>query len=334
MSLPFVSIVTPVYNGDEYLEQCIRSVIGQSHDDFEYIICDNHSKDRSGDIARDYASRDSRIRVISPPTFLSQGKNFNFALQQISSRSAYCKMLFGDDWLFPDCVKALTQVATESSTVGLASSYRLVETTPDGFGLRPERTFFSGREVARAHLLGTAYAFGNPSQVLYRSDLVRARAPHFFTEHLLNFDMDVAFRLLEHHDFGFVHQVLSFSRFQEGAITVGIVAYNNWFVSRYMEVLDYGPTFLAPDEYERCLDQVTRQFYTGLGEVWWKDRFRRHKREDFWKFQRDQLATTGRTLDTTLLRRGIRDALLKAIGHPASVAQAIRNGFRRRESAH
>ena len=57
MPEPFVSIVTPVYNDEPYLEECIKSVLAQSHQDFEYIICNNHSKDRSGEIAADYAAK-------------------------------------------------------------------------------------------------------------------------------------------------------------------------------------------------------------------------------------------------------------------------------------
>ena len=57
MSEPFVSVVTPVYNDEPYLEECIKSVLAQSHQDFEYIICNNHSKDRSGEIAGDYAAK-------------------------------------------------------------------------------------------------------------------------------------------------------------------------------------------------------------------------------------------------------------------------------------
>ena len=57
MTEPFVSVVTPVYNDEPYLEECIRSVLAQSHQDFEYIICNNHSTDRSGEIAADYAAQ-------------------------------------------------------------------------------------------------------------------------------------------------------------------------------------------------------------------------------------------------------------------------------------
>ena len=55
--LPQVSVVTPVYNGGEYLAQCIESVISQSYGNWEYIIVDNCSTDNSLDIANTYAER-------------------------------------------------------------------------------------------------------------------------------------------------------------------------------------------------------------------------------------------------------------------------------------
>ena len=114
----------PVFAGNEipYLEECIRSVLAQSHQDFEYIICNNHSTDRSGEIAADYASKDSRIRVVSPPEFSPQAKNFNFALREISGRSKYCKMLLSDDWMYPQCLRQMIDVAEPNPRIALVSA--------------------------------------------------------------------------------------------------------------------------------------------------------------------------------------------------------------------
>ena len=118
MTDPFISVVTPVYNDEPYLEECIRSVLAQSHQDFEYIICNNHSSDRSGEIAADYASHDARIRVVSPPEFSPQAQNFNFALNEISDRSKYCKMLLSDDWMYPQCLQEMIDVAEPNPRMG------------------------------------------------------------------------------------------------------------------------------------------------------------------------------------------------------------------------
>ena len=315
MTSPTVSIVTPVYNGETFLEEAISSVLAQTFGDFEYVICDNHSKDASGAIAARYAQKDARVRVINPPTFLPQAQNFNFALQHISAHAKYCKMIFADDRLFPNCVAEMVALAERAPNVGIISCYRLIETSPDGFGLRPERDVFTGREAARAHLLGDALAFGNPTQVMYRADIVRERLPEFYSPRLLNFDMDVAYRILEKYDFGFVHQILCFARYQKDAITPRLNGLNYWFLSRYMEVVDNGKQFLSDTEFAACLERVRSEFYRELGKAWLKDRVRFKSPDEFWKFQAEQLQTVGQTIEQRRLVRGVADAMFSYVGN-------------------
>ena len=103
-SKPFVSVVTPVFNTEKYLAECIESVIGQTYDNLEYVIVNNLSTDRSLEIAEHYAERDSRIRIYSNARFLNQMQNWNHSMRQISPESKYCKVVHADDWLFPECI--------------------------------------------------------------------------------------------------------------------------------------------------------------------------------------------------------------------------------------
>jgi glycosyltransferase involved in cell wall biosynthesis len=59
---PRVSIGLPAYNGEWYLAPALDSLLAQDFDDFELLISDNASTDGTGDISRDYAARDPRIR--------------------------------------------------------------------------------------------------------------------------------------------------------------------------------------------------------------------------------------------------------------------------------
>ncbi|WP_297249468.1 glycosyltransferase [uncultured Brachyspira sp.] len=61
---PTLSIIVPVYNVENYLSACIESILSQTFTDFELILVDDGSPDRSGAICDDYARRDSRIRVV------------------------------------------------------------------------------------------------------------------------------------------------------------------------------------------------------------------------------------------------------------------------------
>lgn len=60
---PKISVIIPVYNAEKYLDQCIQSVLNQSFTDFELLLINDGSKDRSGEICDTYAKKDQRIKV-------------------------------------------------------------------------------------------------------------------------------------------------------------------------------------------------------------------------------------------------------------------------------
>ena len=62
MALPLVSVVTPVYNGEEHLRECVESVLRQTYENWEYVIVDNCSTDGTAEIAAEYATPTTRIR--------------------------------------------------------------------------------------------------------------------------------------------------------------------------------------------------------------------------------------------------------------------------------
>ena len=73
MSAPvksLVSIVTPVYNGEAYLAECIDSVLAQTHSNWQYTIVSNCSTDGTVDIAQRYGRKDPRITVYEAKDFL------------------------------------------------------------------------------------------------------------------------------------------------------------------------------------------------------------------------------------------------------------------------
>ena len=59
---PVVSVIIPVYNAEHYLERCLESIQRQSFRDFELILVDDGSADRSPEICREYQARDSRVQ--------------------------------------------------------------------------------------------------------------------------------------------------------------------------------------------------------------------------------------------------------------------------------
>jgi len=174
-SQPLVSVVTPVYNAEPYLAECIESVLAQTYENWEYIIVNNCSTDRSLEIAQHYAQQDARIRVHNNGEFLNQMRNWNHAMRQISPESKYCKVVHADDWLFPECIARMVEVAEANPSVGIVGAYRLDEDRVNLDGLPYPSTVIPGREVCRLSLLGGPWVFGSPTSLLIRSDIIRSR---------------------------------------------------------------------------------------------------------------------------------------------------------------
>src|SRR5699024_3837159 len=97
---PLVSVLTPVYNGADFLRDCIESVLNQDYENWEYVLVNNKSTDGSLQIMEEYAAKDKRIRIHNNEDFLPQMENLNHSFRQISPVSKYCKVLHADDMLF------------------------------------------------------------------------------------------------------------------------------------------------------------------------------------------------------------------------------------------
>src|SRR4029077_8305728 len=113
---PLVSVVTPFYNTEAYLAECIESVLAQTYANWEYVLVNNLSTDASRSICERYARKDSRIRLLDNAQHLGQVDNFEGGLKQISPRSKYCKMVLADDWIFPECLERMVEVAESHPT--------------------------------------------------------------------------------------------------------------------------------------------------------------------------------------------------------------------------
>ena len=110
-TMPKVSIGIPVYNGERYLEEALDSILAQTFTDFELIIADNASNDRTRDICLQYASRDPRIRYHRSEKNIGAAPNHNLLF--LMAKGEYFKWAAYDDRIAPDflakCVEVLDQ---------------------------------------------------------------------------------------------------------------------------------------------------------------------------------------------------------------------------------
>ena len=296
-SLPLVSILTPAYNEQEYLPQCIESILAQTYSNWDYTIVNNLSTDKTLEIAETYAASDPRIRICTNEAFVPALANFNNAFRQISPNSKYCKMVLADDWIFPECLERMVAAMEEYPSAGIGGAYGLAERWVVWMGLPYPSDLVSGREICRRRLLGGPYVFGSPTSVLFRSDLVRRRDP-FYNESNTAADSEACFELLKSCDFIFVHQVLTFSRDERSGSRLAASRKLNTFAADILhELIAYGPYYLTPEEYTNCLrdrlasyyDFLAASFLDGRNREFW-DYHKRRLREEGVKFEASRVA--------------------------------------------
>jgi glycosyltransferase involved in cell wall biosynthesis len=118
--MPRVSVGLPVFNGENFLEAAIGSVLGQDFADFELVVCDNASTDRTAVIARDFAASDRRLRYHRNERNLGAAPNYNraFAL----STGELFKWLSHDDRLEPGYLTATVAALDAAPEAVLAHS--------------------------------------------------------------------------------------------------------------------------------------------------------------------------------------------------------------------
>lgn len=127
-----LSIGLPVYNGERYLAAALGALLNQSHRDFELIIADNASTDRTPEICRAFAASDARVRWIRNETNLGAARNYNLTLEQ--ARGRYFKWAAHDDLCHPlfleRCLAVLAQdpdtVLVHSRSCGIDAHGRMI----------------------------------------------------------------------------------------------------------------------------------------------------------------------------------------------------------------
>ncbi len=105
---PIISIIVPVYNAEQYLNRCVLSVVNQTLENFELILVDDGSNDRSAQICNEWAERDGRVSAIHQANGGS-AKARNAGLR--IARGQYIGFADGDDWLEPNMFQTMIECA-------------------------------------------------------------------------------------------------------------------------------------------------------------------------------------------------------------------------------
>lgn len=118
-----ISIIIPIYNVENYIAQCIDSVLGQTYTNIEVILVDDCSVDRSGEICDEYAENDPRIKVFHHKENAGLTKVRKTGV--LNATGKYIGFVDGDDWIEPDMYKRLyTYLVENHAEISTAASDR------------------------------------------------------------------------------------------------------------------------------------------------------------------------------------------------------------------
>lgn len=146
---PLVTIIVPVYNTDEFLADCVESVLEQSYTNLEVLLVDDGSTDSSGVLCDEYAGQDARIRVVHQGNAgLSEARNTGMD----RATGDYVMFLDSDDWLAKDCVSVLRgMLEVSGAQVALGGTARVQGMAENVYGLEilEEMRVMSGDDFLR-----------------------------------------------------------------------------------------------------------------------------------------------------------------------------------------
>ena len=120
-SVPRLTIGLPVYNGERFVSEALDALLGQTYEDFELIVSDNASTDRTADICRRYAEQDSRIRYVRQACNIGLVPNHIFVMEQ--ARGELFKCAAHDDLYARDLLTRCVEALDEDPDAVLAHSW-------------------------------------------------------------------------------------------------------------------------------------------------------------------------------------------------------------------
>ena len=312
---PFVSILTPVYNGAEFLAECIECVLNQTHKNFEYIIINNCSSDGTLEIALEYAKKDQRIRVHNNEKFVGVIANHNIAFGLMSPKAEYCKVVSADDLILPTCVQKMVELGENNRNVSIIGCFQLSGDRVLWQGHRYPQATITGQELCRRIFLKgeTTFGFGSPTSLLYRAAIVRS-SPEFYPNPSPHSDTSACFQHLRNSYYGFIYEILCLER-THAATQTSTSKKMERYISAYLnDVIQYGAFYLDAAEQKFVLNRVLKRYRQFLSAVY----FTGTGSKEFWEYHRGRLTELGYPINRLIL---LRSAVASALGEAANPGQ-------------
>ncbi|OGH66454.1 MAG: hypothetical protein A3B90_00390 [Candidatus Magasanikbacteria bacterium RIFCSPHIGHO2_02_FULL_41_13] len=163
-----ISVLMPVYNGDVFLRSALESILAQSFSDFEYIIIDDASTDKTADILEEYAAKDTRIRIFRNERNLGLTASLNLGISHC--RGKYIARMDADD--VAEAERFMSQYWFMEEHPDLVASGTAVRVIDEDGKLLGEKTLaLTHEDIKRKMLFNNQFIH---STLFFRTDVLKS----------------------------------------------------------------------------------------------------------------------------------------------------------------
>ncbi len=166
-----ILVFVPTYNSEKYLRECLDSVLNQTFQDWECVISDDASTDKSVDIAREYENKDSRFKVLTHEVNVGAANNWNRAKE--NNKSFATKILCADDYLMTGALEEQLDLLKRNETAIVFSERYII--FPNGKKLHPRLPKYASNisfnDAFKLYINLGRNIFGEPVTALFRTDV-------------------------------------------------------------------------------------------------------------------------------------------------------------------
>ncbi|MAH93556.1 MAG: hypothetical protein CME99_10340 [Hyphomonas sp.] len=258
-TLPKVAIITPVYNGADFLLETLENVQAQDYPNLVHIVLDNCSTDGTADILEAFEPKNFPVIVHKNTQLLPLYSNWNTAMSHAPADAKYVRLLCADDTMSSNCTRKMVEVAETDDDILLVGTNVSKNDDPVPFVWPEDQTVMDGKEVVRRFFLNQIGFFA--VHMLMRRDVMDWRDP-IYDDRFTGADFESVLAILKRGKFGMVHERLGWVRIHDGSQTAAtIVKKNTHFVDWLNSLYEHGPDVLTEREFKRVTRRYCRHYF-------------------------------------------------------------------------
>lgn len=224
MAQPKISVCIPVFNGKDFIEEAINSVLNQNFTDYELLIIDNHSTDNTVNIIKKF--NDTRIKLIINPENFGLIPNWNKALE--NAKGKYIKILPADDFIYQGCLLKQSEILDKdiNEEISMVCSRRNIIDNSGKIlfnrGFTKKELVVSGVEAINKNIRSGGNIIGEGGAIMFRKNII-SKTGEFNSTIFYVLDLDLWYKILLNGNLYALPDVLSAFRISASSASVNVI---------------------------------------------------------------------------------------------------------------